>query len=714
MKKITQRLVSTLLLASMLFTNTFTGNVLAASDTAEDGVTVSADTFEMQSGTMYIKPVIENNANSERISYDKIGSTVNIDFYLKQNPGFASATFFVKYNPDVIKAKSGNIPKAQADLGSYVTYTYYYEALGVDIKSAFFANDKINAKIAYVPTADSTDYADVKADGVKTAADLGKVMLADIVPGSYVDANGYLKPVEGDGKLFSMTFDVVGSGDADLSIEVVKFGYPPMSMSAGANGEIIPTENYPNSIYVAKLVKGENLLEGLTDDYAAGKTIVSYNDIELKVPDSQAKGLKYTADAPAVMDFYGKEYDHHYQSGGTNTEATSLDGTLTGSFREALEIYAKEDGTIAIDCKVNDGKAVAIVRKADDGSYTSVELSAIADNTNAAASTFETLTADLKAGDKVFLIAKGTNVPIYSVIYSSGVERWEEVPDVDDVDFGDLTIPTKGVTYTADFAAMSNYEATQGMTLNGVKLCSGTMQVVASGSTQVRSDGHGATLNKGDKIKIAVVGNAKIELTTCNNGYGTWTLRDYTGKLIGTFAGKNTEAAGHESEIDGGETAQVINYEGDATVLTLRFDPDASGQTFVHKLSVTCPEDPKTESVDFDTAGTTCTNNTALGNDMYVSMHGTTSVASAAYSAIITPVYENKAEGSTKTYSGQNCLKFSNVNKKLLHLTFSGGRTARHHGLYLYGRYKIQDFRSCQCYFLFGRRSNGIYYRQQL
>ena len=121
----------------------------------------------------------------------------------------------------------------------------------MDVKSAFFSNDKINAQIAYVPTDSTGDYSGTSADGTKTAGELGKVKLAGMVPESYVDANNYLKPVEGDGKLFSMTFDVIGEGNADLSIEVVKFGYPPMSGSGSdANAEPIPTENYPNKISV--------------------------------------------------------------------------------------------------------------------------------------------------------------------------------------------------------------------------------------------------------------------------------------------------------------------------------------------------------------------------------------------------------------------------------------------------------------------------------
>ncbi len=282
MKKTTKRLVSGIVATSMLLSSVLTSNVFAdevsvldeavvteATDVAESGSAVSVEgkvktasavsvqeeaPFEMKKDVMYIQPVIEGqeNTNNEVISPELKGSTVNIDFYLKQNPGFSSATFFVKYNPDVIRAKSGNIPKGQADLGSYVTYTYYLEALGMDVKSAFFGNDKINAQIAYVPSAGSTgDYADVSADGTKTAGELGKVKLAGMVPESYVDSNNYLKPVEGDGKLFSMTFDVVGEGDAGLTIEVVKFGYPPMSGTGSeANAEPIPTENYPNKISV--------------------------------------------------------------------------------------------------------------------------------------------------------------------------------------------------------------------------------------------------------------------------------------------------------------------------------------------------------------------------------------------------------------------------------------------------------------------------------
>ena len=244
MRKITQRIVSAVLFASMMFSSVFTGNVTAGQ---ENG-------FEKKDGVMYIRPVIEGreNTDDESVSPELIGSTVNIDFYLEQNPGFSSATFYLKYDPDVIRAKCGNIPKGQADLDGYVTYTYYLEAVGQDITSPLFANSKINSQIAYVP-AKSAAAEFEGADGVKTAAQLGKIKFAGMVADTYVDENNHFKAIEGDGKLFSMTFDVIGEGDADIYVDIVKFGYPPVASSASSSEMVmdpIPVENYPNGIFV--------------------------------------------------------------------------------------------------------------------------------------------------------------------------------------------------------------------------------------------------------------------------------------------------------------------------------------------------------------------------------------------------------------------------------------------------------------------------------
>ena len=288
MKKTTKRLVSSILAASMLFTSVLTSNVFAGTETVSDETAVVSDitesaaaisvdetvksdatvsaydaeepAFQMKEGVMYIHPVIEGqeNTNDEVIPEDKIGQTVNIDFYLHQNPGFSSATFFVKYDPNVLKAKNGNIPKKSGLVsGNYITYSYYLEAIDSDVSTAFFTNSEINDQIAYVPDSKENmpegEYVDADPDGVKTAGELGKVKLAGMVPKEYKDDNGHLKAVSGDGKLFSMTFDVIGKGDANLSIEIVKFGYPPMSADSTdgqAEGAPIPADNYPNSIRV--------------------------------------------------------------------------------------------------------------------------------------------------------------------------------------------------------------------------------------------------------------------------------------------------------------------------------------------------------------------------------------------------------------------------------------------------------------------------------
>ncbi len=345
-------------------------------------------------------------------------------------------------------------------------------------------------------------------------------------------------------------------------------------------------------------VTGTNLLADKTDNFGAGAVIAENKSVKVTTAANQEKGFKFTADDPAVADFDGKEYDHHYQTGGTNSAATTLDGTISGTFREAFDVEALEDGILVVDCKVNDTKVAAIVTGNDTDGYTTVQ-GAIVDNSAAEAPTFETIGVELKAGDKVKFIGKGTNVPVYSIIFSTGAEEAE--------DFGDLATPEKGVTYSADFVAMADDEATKGMPLNGVKLGSDTMKVTAAGlngtavtATTVRNDAHGSTFKPGDKIEFAVAGKAKIDFTSCIYGRSTWTLTDASGAVLTTFAGKNTEAAGHEEQADGAETPQSYTYKGDAGVLTLTFAADAPGETYVHKLDVTSVPDAIGEYENFE------------------------------------------------------------------------------------------------------------------
>lgn len=221
--------------------------------------------------TMYIGAFVDGKSNCF-IDKSKIGDTVNVDFDVIGNPGIASATFYVRYDPSVLRAKSGCSPASnKLQSGGYIYYTVYNEDIGMDVNYPLIKNKTVNEQIAYVPAADTAAYSDVGADGVKTSAELGKIKLAAAVPVEYRDSDDHLNAVEGDGHLFSMTFDVVGEGDASLYIETVRFGYKPFTNGQSNIYRPVPTAVYPGKILVGSDVNGDGVL-----DVADAKLVLKY------------------------------------------------------------------------------------------------------------------------------------------------------------------------------------------------------------------------------------------------------------------------------------------------------------------------------------------------------------------------------------------------------------------------------------------------------
>ena len=428
MKKTTKRLVSSILATSMLFSSILTSNVLVSAEEVDVDAVVTDVTetpaavdysdsvefydaepeFQMETGIMYVKATLEgeNGTGVETIDPSLVGSTVNIDFSLLQNPGFSSATFYVRYNPKVLQAKCGNIPKGQSKLGDYITYTAYNEALDMDIKSAFFANAEIDPQIAYVPTPDSKDFADVNPDGTATSAQLGKVKLAGMVPKNYVDENNLLKAVEGDGKLFSMTFDVVGEGNADVSIEIVKFGYPPATpVKEGeevseANADPIPSANYPNKIAVGgQETTTEATTEATTKEVTTQATTKEVTtEATTKEVTTQVTTKEVTTQATT------KEVTTQATTKAATTQATTKEATTEATTKEVTtqavtkEVTTKEVTTEATTKEATTQKSgeVTTQKQSDDTTETTTVGSNNVYNTTKEQS--ETTTASSRSG----------------------------------------------------------------------------------------------------------------------------------------------------------------------------------------------------------------------------------------------------------------------------------------------------------------------------
>ncbi len=447
MKKTTKRIVSAILSASMLLTSVFVNPVYADTAVAESAVkAAAAETISVVMGD-----IEKVKADGDFVDGDVVSE--NISIVLKASTPFAAKSVNATFNSGAANEKTfsnengmnalqigngnqkiaaddvvvGYSPADDVEKGFRITVN---SAADITVYGALSTSGKPSAKFALIKDDENYQVVDVQESLRPNGEGTNYT-----VPTLHVEEAGdYLFFIPGKvSGLNVLEVDITPTGDAPVvdtttteatTVEATTEATTVETTTEATTVETTTVEatteaTTENGEPAPAPAGGDNLLDGLTADYAAGDTIVDNDNVTIKVPTSQAKGLAHKDDNPGDAVVGDKEYLSHYQTGGTNTENTSLDTTLTGTFREALEIDVKKDGTISIDAKVNDGKAAAIVKKADDGSYTSLAPTAIVNNTDAPAATFETLTADVKAGDKVFFIGKGTNVPIYSVIFAA-------------------------------------------------------------------------------------------------------------------------------------------------------------------------------------------------------------------------------------------------------------------------------------------------------
>ncbi len=139
----------------------------------------------------------------------------------------------------------------------------------------------------------------------------------------------------------------------------------------------------------------------------------------------------------------------------------------------------------------------------------------------------------------------------------------------------DLGTPEAGVVYTVDFAGLSNDGYAVGDKVGGKLFASDMVKIVSDADTAYYHDtGHGLALANGDKIQVAVAGNADVTLSLCQYGNGTaYTVTDADGNELGTVAAKGAACA----------EAATYTYTGAATVLT--FTLASAGEAYLHGVT---------------------------------------------------------------------------------------------------------------------------------
>lgn len=155
-----------------------------------------------------------------------------VDFYFENADSFNSFTANLDYNSDVIRAVEAVMPES-TEYSKYITYNYYGDRL-------FFPSAaKLNKQINLVPAAYDETYDGLNPDGVKTAAQLGRIRLSEyIILGA--TSNGLLNTNAKDGILFSMRFKVLKPGAAKISLNPTDISKYVKVNGKGGNVKIKP------------------------------------------------------------------------------------------------------------------------------------------------------------------------------------------------------------------------------------------------------------------------------------------------------------------------------------------------------------------------------------------------------------------------------------------------------------------------------------------
>ena len=175
-----------------------------------------------------------------------------------------------------------------------------------------------------------------------------------------------------------------------------------------------------------------------TGDVVPVETVI-YNGVQGSLTAAQPLKIMTNGDAadPVLEATLGKAYPNLIKTSSNNTQvvldnATSeTGGPAVKSYRLAFAITAKYDTTVEVDCKVNSGKAayfattdgvVAGTTATGDNYYNYTSISGL-DNTEAD-NKYVTLSAPVKAGETVYFMGRGTDVPVYAVRFVAGPQEY--------------------------------------------------------------------------------------------------------------------------------------------------------------------------------------------------------------------------------------------------------------------------------------------------
>ncbi len=181
-------------------------------------VGVFADEYELNVAKSTTEASVVGAVEAEKVAVGdadlanlKVGDEIDVIYKLNGVTGINNYTFYVDFNPAVLEAVG---PQTVADADA-VTYTL--DGVGT---MKLVPEDLITQQMADVPKTGDTEYDNAlggKADGVKTAAQLGRIKLAGVAGLS----NSSTATTNTDGKLFVIRFKVLAGGSTNVALSPV-------------------------------------------------------------------------------------------------------------------------------------------------------------------------------------------------------------------------------------------------------------------------------------------------------------------------------------------------------------------------------------------------------------------------------------------------------------------------------------------------------------
>lgn len=171
---------------------------------------ISATTERVYSASMTVDTVPEYST----ADFNE-GETFYVDFNINSCPGINAATFFVKYDPKVVQAV-----EASSSGADFIGYNNP-EIGGF---APFITKNHIDTQLNNVVSVGDSDYSECNPDGVKTAAQLGKIKLNTLIKYPNADASRLLETTN-SGTLMRIMFKQVGEGSTDITLQIPPYNF---------------------------------------------------------------------------------------------------------------------------------------------------------------------------------------------------------------------------------------------------------------------------------------------------------------------------------------------------------------------------------------------------------------------------------------------------------------------------------------------------------